>query len=105
MTDPTLLAAMYDPDSEDTDNAPVEPHDSRTRKIRVGIIEYEVPTVEYVMRLEQIIARQQATLDRQHRTIARLQVMLAGLRRVMRSQAHAMNEVYDELDSKLSIQG
>jgi hypothetical protein len=104
MTDPALLAAMYDTDPEEPINTSFEP-DSRTRKIRVGIIEYEVPTVEYVNRLEQVVARQQATLERQQRMIARLQVMVTGLRRAVRGQGNAINEVYDELDTKLGIQG
>lgn len=108
MTDPrkaALLAAMYDTDDDEAPSvAPVEPAAAaRTRKIRVGIVEYEVPTVEYVTRLEQMLAQQQATIERQHRTLVRMQVAMAILRRAVRGQSTAMREVYNELDTKLSI--
>lgn len=109
MTNPqraALLAAMYDSDDDQPDSPPIEPRsDSRTRKVRVGIIEYELPSIEYVMRLEQVVARQQATLDRQQRMINRMQVALANLRRVVNGQSKAMHEVYEELDTKLGIHG
>lgn len=103
MTDPNLLAAMYDPDEETPDTTPVQANTGRTRKIRVGIIEYEVPTVEYVARLEQMLAHQQTIMDRQHRALVRMQVAMAYLRRAVRGQSLAMNEVYEELDTKLGI--
>jgi len=52
---------------------PVEQGQQRSRKIRVGIIEYEVPTMEYMHHLEQVIAQQTQTLAQLRRQIARME--------------------------------
>jgi hypothetical protein len=69
-----LLTAMYRDDAAETaTQVPVEPGQQRSRKIRVGIIEYEVPTMEYMRHLEHIIAQQAQMLAQQRRLIARIE--------------------------------
>jgi TolA-binding protein len=58
----SILATMYQTDTDDTPDTP--PTSNRTRKIRVGIIEYEVPTIEYVQQLEQQVVRLTRTVER-----------------------------------------
>lgn len=79
-----LLAAMYTID--DKPSQPVEQSNPRSRKIRVGIIEYEVPSMAYVQHLEQIVMQQANELARQQRALDRISALLYGTRNFLRRQ-------------------
>ena len=91
-----LLAAMYDLDDAPP-TTPVQPRDPRTRRIRVGIIEYELPTVEYVRQLEQLILRQADTLEQQRRALERLTTSVHGTRNFVRHQTNHLADMRAEL--------
>ena len=90
-----LLAAMYN--LEDEPKITVQPQDPRSRRIRVGIVEYEVPTVEYLRQLEQIILRQADTLEQQRRAIERLTTAVHGTRKFVRHQSTHLSDIRAEL--------
>lgn len=93
-----LLAAMYQDDDDQPSDTPVDqPGFNRSRKIRIGIVEYEVPTVEYVTRLEQVVMRQQHMIDQQRRLLARVQSSLSATRNAVRRQAITVHEVSNQL--------
>ena len=103
-SDPDFLDSMYQTEEAPLEATPVDPAGfNHSRKIRVGIIEYEVPTLEYVARLEQLLARQQATIDRLSRTLSRFHGMLLATRNATRKQAAAINEVAVELTTKVTL--
>ena len=93
MSDSELLASMYGEEEEDKALAAPAPSTSRTRTIRVGIIEYEVPTVEYMQFLEVTIAQQTRVLDQQRRAIERIQTLLQGMRGFVRRSAGALDDL------------
>lgn len=76
---------------------------ARTRKIRVGIIEYEVPTVEYVARLEQLIADQARLIDKQKGEILRLGGFMNSTRSFIRRQTSRVAEMQNSLEGKLDL--
>lgn len=101
-----LLAAMYNDDGDTpvttTSKEPASISGfSRTRKIKVGIIEYEVPTVEYVNRLEQMINQQALLLDQQKQQIERLKGFVTSTRSFIRRQTNRLVEIQTDLDGKL----
>ena len=104
-SDPHFLTAMYQDDQEPVqETGPIDPAGfNHSRKIRVGIIEYEVPTLEYVARLEQLVARQQTTIDRLSRSVSRFHAMLLATRNATRKHSAAINEVANELTTKVSL--
>src|SRR6185437_13831020 len=85
-----LLAAMYNSEEPDEVQKFREPEEgigfSRTRKIKVGIIEYEVPTVEYVNRIELMITQQARVIEMQKRQIDRLKGAIVATRNFIRRQ-------------------
>ena len=85
-----LLAAMFS-DDEVKPSVPLEKSGARTRKIRVGIVEYEVPTLEWVRHLEQTVLHQADLLEQQRRELDRLGVMLRGTRNFIRRQTDAID--------------
>lgn len=97
-----LLATMYRDDEPDIQPAPsIDQRQMRSRKIRVGIIEYEVPTVEYVQHLEQIIAQQAQMLAQHRRVIARMESAAHGARNFLRHQADNIVDIRHELARKV----
>lgn len=91
-----LLAAMYN-DDEPINPPALRQTDLRSRKIRVGVVEYEVPTVEYVRQLEQLLIQQSNLLDQQRRTVDRLTAMLYGTRSFVRRQTGSLSNLNHEL--------
>ena len=80
-----LLATMYHDDEADgTARVPIEQGHQRSRKIRVGIIEYEVPTMDALRHLEHTIAQQAQMLAQQRRLIARIESGTHTTRNLMR---------------------
>jgi hypothetical protein len=94
-----LLAAMYDDDAPDMPTIPID--NGISRRIRVGVIEYEVPTVDYVRRLEQIILQQAQTLEQQRRTINRIEGMLMGTRNYLRRHGDALSDLRYDMARKV----
>jgi hypothetical protein len=100
----SLLSAMYQDDDTEpqTKPTPTQPSGSgRTRKVRVGVVEYELPTVGYVTRLEQMLLRQQHTLDMQQRAITRLQNSLVSASNLIRRHGNATADLREELSHKV----
>jgi hypothetical protein len=85
-----LLAAMYNDPDPVAKATPIEQTGLRSRKIRVGIVEYEVPTVEYVQQLERLVTQQADLLTQHRRTIDRVTAMLYGTRNFVRRQAESL---------------
>lgn len=81
-----LLAAMYNDDEAPAPKLPLEQGGLRTRKIRVGIVEYEVPTLEWVRHLEQLVQHQADMIEQQRRALDRLDALLRGTRNFVRRQ-------------------
>lgn len=96
----TMIAAMYadDPSPKRPATTIETPGFSRTRKIRIGAIEYEVPTVEYVSRLEQLISAQARRLEQQQQTIDRLYSSLSATRAHANRLSGALNSLQGHLD-------
>jgi hypothetical protein len=97
MDDPELraarLAAMYlDDEPAMAARQPVVAFASRSRKIRVGAIEYEVPTLAYVEQLEQTLARQRQSVEQFQVLIERL---VTSLMRARTSQTKFERELLD----------
>lgn len=74
---------------------------ARSRKIRVGAIEYEVPSLEYVSRLERIVAQQGRMLEQQRRMLNRLINRMTAARGVINRHDQHLHEVRQELDKKI----
>jgi hypothetical protein len=98
-----LIASMYQSDDAETQQATqIEPSGfNRTRKIRVGIIEYEVPTIEYVHRLEILIASQGKMIERQKHMIDDLRGSVVSTRNFLRRQTSNMVEMREDLNQKI----
>ena len=85
-----LLAAMYNDEADVVKTTPIEQTGLRSRKIRVGIVEYEVPTMEYVHHLERLVTQQAETLTHLRRTNERITAMLYGTRNFVRRQTETV---------------
>jgi len=101
MSDEDLLATMYADEEEDAreSHAPSTTL-ARTRLIKVGIIEYEVPTVEYMRFLEATITQQAHILDQYHHALERIQAMLQGTRGHVRRHVAAIDDMRQELSRR-----
>lgn len=99
-----VYAAMYgkmEPEKK-TDVHIVDPAGfNRTRKIIVGAIPYEVPTVAYVARLEQIVMRQNILIRRLEQEMNAMQKFVNGTRKFIKGQTKHINEIQHELDNKI----
>lgn len=102
-----LLAAMYQDDGQEQKTKPdvhIEQQGfSRTRKIRVGIVEYEVPTVEYVQRLEQQLAQQHKMIEHQKHLIDRLHGYLTSTRNFLRRQTIHLDKMNEDIQNKVDL--
>lgn len=67
-----FIAAMYKKEPTSHLTPRVDAPIGKSRKIRVGIIEYEVPTVTYVETLERLVAMQGSELLQQKRLLKQL---------------------------------
>jgi hypothetical protein len=81
-------------DDEPTKAVPIEQSGLRSRKIHVGAIEYEVPTVDYVHHLEQSVMQQAKMIDQMRREIARMNVLLHGTRNFVRRQTDTIAGIH-----------
>lgn len=98
-----LLAAMYMDSDEPAKVVQAGGTSNRTRKIRVGIIEYEVPSAEYVEYLEQAITTQQRAINRLQQDVDRMSAAMLSTRRFLRRQSGTIRELHAELDTKIGI--
>jgi hypothetical protein len=90
-----LIPVMYtDDDDEPTKAIPLEQSGLRSRKIRVGAIDYEVPTVDYVRHLEQSVMQQAKTIDYMRREITRMNALLHGTRNFVRRQTDTISDMH-----------
>ena len=98
-----IYAAMYGKmEPEKKKDVHIDPTGfNRTRKIMVGAIPYEVPTVAYVARLEQIVARQAMMIRRLEQEMNTMQKFVNGTRKFMKGQTKHINEMQHDLDNKI----
>lgn len=88
-----LYAAMYNTDQDEpiskkpgiAEQSPTQ--SAKTRKIRVGIVEYEVPTPEYVGRLEALVTAQTQQIQNLLREMRRVE---QAMRRLWKHKAAHM---------------
>lgn len=100
----TILSTMYQDDTDDgaTETRPLTSFSGRTRRIRVGAIEYEVPTIEYTQQLEQTLARLARTIDQQQRMIERVVTTLSKAHHSQLSQAREMEDLRRDMSRKIN---
>jgi hypothetical protein len=99
----TILSTMYQDDEDVTTGAhPPLGLSGRTRRIRVGAIEYEVPTVEYVRQLEQTLIRHSRAMEHQQRLIERLVATLSKTNHSHQGQTREMEELRREMSRKIN---
>lgn len=99
----TMLATMYQTDAEATSSSvPLNPQ-MRTRKIRVGAVEYEVPSVDYMNRLEQAIQRQAQELQQQRKLLDRVTALVTNARSSQHGYGRAMAELRQEMNKKITL--
>jgi hypothetical protein len=99
-----VLAAMYQEDDPAaiTDLKPNTNMSHRSRKIRVGAIVYDVPTIEYVQQLENMMLHQTQTVERLQRVIDRLTAMLSKSRNNQQGQTRQLDDLRRELGKKIT---
>jgi len=105
-----ILAAMYqDTDSDTTHvSSPVLGIPSKSqliRRVRVGAIEYELPSVEYVQHLEKLISQQAEIVAQQRRMIDRLTVALNRTRTAQQLHRLSLDSMQRDLDNKVTLRG
>lgn len=102
-----VVSAMYQTDDDDEASSEnrvlVNARTGHTRRIRVGAVEYEVPSVEYVQQLEQMVAQQVQTVLQQRRLIDRIASMLLKTRHSQVGHMRAMDELRRELAKKITM--
>ena len=103
-----VVSAMYQTDDDDETASPdsralVTGRTGHTRRIRVGAVEYEVPSVEYVQQLEQMVAQQVQTVLQQRRLIDRMASMLLKTRHSQVGHMRAMDDLRRELAKKITM--
>lgn len=97
-----LLAAMYD-DSDKTAKRPDEPPPDatglrRSRRMVMGAVSFDIPTLEYTAALEQRLTRQDRQIVEQGRHLKRLELMLGLLRSALHRQAGLVGDLGRDLD-------
>lgn len=99
-----LLAALYGEEPEKKKNVHIEPTGfSKTRKVYVGAISYELPTVDYVTRLEMMVTNQAKLINQMQQSISKLENMANKTRKFIRGQTGRITEMQHELDQKIDI--
>ncbi|CAM6054967.1 unnamed protein product [Sphagnum tenellum] len=96
---------MYD--DEPTEKKPLAdlPQDGmglrKSRRMIMGAVAFDVPTVEYVDSLEMRIVRQERTIAEQNRMLKRMEIALTTMRNLMRRQAGNLSELGYEINNKI----
>jgi hypothetical protein len=96
-----FIAAMYREEPKRQPTQRVETPAGKSRKIRVGIVEYEVPTMAYVETLERLVAIQGVELVRQKRLLNSLLDDRVNTRNTLNRQSGAMRDVRAQMDTKI----
>ena len=102
-----ILAAMYGDPPEKPGPAPLKPLDAisgdtrKSRRVVMGAVKYDVPTVEYVDTLERRITQQDRLIIQQTRTIRRLELSLIALTNSVRRTGGSLTDVSRELSNKI----
>lgn len=96
-----FIATMYQEEPKRQLTKRVETPVGKSRKIRVGIVEYEVPTLAYVETLERLLAVQGAELAQQRRILSRLLDDHSNTRNTLSRQSSAMRDVRAQMDTKI----
>ena len=102
-----LYAAMYD-----AEPAAKRPHDDdaalpglgqprKSRRIVMGAVGFDAPTVEYVESLHKKIDQQDRVIEEQSRHMKRLDVMLMMLRNTLRRHLGAVADLSRDVENKL----
>jgi hypothetical protein len=100
----TMLAAMYQNTEPVNSHAPtINPTATRSRRIRVGAVEYEVPSLEYVQRLEQAMHRQDQMLRQQRILLDRVTALLTKSRTSQQGHSRAMDDLRREMTKKITL--
>jgi hypothetical protein len=99
----TVLSAMYqgDDDNPNEVRSLASPSD-RTRRIRVGAIEYEVPTVSYMQQLEQTLAHHSRIINHQQRVIDRLNATISKNTQSQSGHEHDIDDLKREMIRKIN---
>lgn len=97
-----MLAAMYQADEQPQDAIDDASGIDRTRRIRVGVVEYEVPTVGYLQQLEQVLTQHGNILQQQRRAVDRLLKLLRSARSLQQNTVHEIDDLRRELNRKIS---
>jgi hypothetical protein len=96
-----LLASMYDTDTP-TKQREQPPADAngmrRSRRLAIGAISYEIPTVEHLAMLERRLGQQAQQIADQGHYLKRLEAMLALLRTAVRRQGGVVSDIGHTLD-------
>lgn len=99
-----LLAAMYDPEEEKTDKKtlqPLEPTGKKSRRVVMGAVKYDVPTVEYVEQLEKRVIELERRIQIQDRISRKFDMMISRLTQALRNHGSVVNEISHSLDNKI----
>jgi hypothetical protein len=104
-----ILSAMYqdtDPNDAETSGTIITASPGRTlltRRVRVGAIEYELPSVEYVQHLEKLITQQTEIVAQQRRMIDRLSVALNRTRTAQQLHRLNLDSMQRDLNNKVTL--
>src|SRR3954467_5337350 len=92
-----ILSTMYQAEDEPDERAPTSTKAAvaqaginRSRRIRVGAIEYEVPSIEYVRQLEQSLLQYSQMVSQQRRVLDRLLKIMKSQRTTQQSTAREL---------------
>ena len=96
-----LLAAMYDEEDSKKPLTPLEPTGKKSRRIVMGAVKYDVPTVEHIDLLEKRIKELENIIILQNRTLKRFDIMFLQFRQVLRVQNGSINELNQDMRSKI----
>lgn len=100
----TLLATMYQDDGPPSSAHPPINTSNRSRRIRVGTVEYEVPSVEYVQQLEHVILQQGRVIEQHQRLIDRLIGLSSKSRQAQKNSMREMVDLRRAMSTKLSVE-
>lgn len=97
-----LLAELYnsEPDEPKTNNAPIIYADGmrRSRRIVIGAVSYDVPSVEYVSYLEQKVVSQGRNIDELRQIIRRIDAGVNQIRHQVGQTKSALQNKIDRSD-------
>ena len=100
-----LLARMYNSAIEEPTpkTSPVVQSSgiARTRRIAIGAISYEVPTIEYCAHLERLITAQASVIEQNKRDIKRIEGLISNIRQFIKKHSVKLLSMSHEIDQKI----